>query len=357
MYDNPIQEARRQVEICNACRYCEGYCSVFPAITSARAFSDGDITHLANLCHNCRGCYYACQYTDPHEFDLNLPKALAEVRHDSWKQNAWPVGFSALFDRAGVLIASLSVLVATVLFYAIANFDIGGGDGFYAYITHSVLVVIFAPVFLLPLFALGISLRSYWHAAGGGAISLSDLRAAFASAAQMKNLQGGHGDGCNFEAEDAFTPWRRWFHHFTLYGFLLCFASTLSGTVLHYVFDLQAPYGSFSLPKLLGVPGGIALCIGTLGLGYLKTKADPNLGAPRVWGGEMAFLVLLFGVSATGLALYSATGSALVSVLLPLHLGLVFVFFILTPYSKMAHGFYRMASLIQEAALRRAREQ
>jgi citrate/tricarballylate utilization protein len=71
----------------------------------------------------------------------------------------------------------------------------------------------------------------------------------------------------------------------------------------------------------------------------------------------MAFLVLLFGVSATGLALYSATGSALVSVLLPLHLGLVFVFFILTPYSKMAHGFYRMASLIQEAALRRAREQ
>jgi citrate/tricarballylate utilization protein len=71
----------------------------------------------------------------------------------------------------------------------------------------------------------------------------------------------------------------------------------------------------------------------------------------------MAFLVLLFGVSATGLALYSATGSALVSVLLPLHLGLVFVFFILTPYSKMAHGFYRMASLIQEAALGRAREQ
>ena len=26
-----------------------------------KEFSDGDITHLANLCHNCRGCYYACQ--------------------------------------------------------------------------------------------------------------------------------------------------------------------------------------------------------------------------------------------------------------------------------------------------------
>jgi len=74
-------------------------------------------------------------------------------------------------------------------------------------------------------------------------------------------------------------------------------------------------------------------------------------------GSEMAFLVLLFGVSATGLALYGATGSALVSVLLPLHLGLVFVFFILTPYSKMAHGFYRMAALIRDVGINRARGQ
>ncbi|MCG7522824.1 4Fe-4S ferredoxin, partial [Ruegeria sp. Ofav3-42] len=66
MQTDLIQEARRQAEICNACRYCEGYCSVFPSLHAERAFSDGDITQLANLCHNCRGCYYACQYTAPH---------------------------------------------------------------------------------------------------------------------------------------------------------------------------------------------------------------------------------------------------------------------------------------------------
>ena len=36
--ENPlsaIEEAARQVNICNACRYCEGYCAVFPAILSA----------------------------------------------------------------------------------------------------------------------------------------------------------------------------------------------------------------------------------------------------------------------------------------------------------------------------------
>ena len=55
---NPaLAEARRQIEICNACRYCEGYCAVFPAIARARSFSDGDLTQLANLCHNCRGCW------------------------------------------------------------------------------------------------------------------------------------------------------------------------------------------------------------------------------------------------------------------------------------------------------------
>ncbi len=26
------REARRDFEICNACRYCEGYCAVFPAM-------------------------------------------------------------------------------------------------------------------------------------------------------------------------------------------------------------------------------------------------------------------------------------------------------------------------------------
>ena len=61
MSTETTQEARRQIEICNACRYCEGYCALFPAITRQKAFADADITQLANLCHNCRGCYYACQ--------------------------------------------------------------------------------------------------------------------------------------------------------------------------------------------------------------------------------------------------------------------------------------------------------
>ena len=348
-----LHEARRQIEICNACRYCEGYCSVFPALHRERAFADGDLTQFANLCHNCRGCYYACQYTAPHEFDLNLPKALAEVRQDSWKAMAWPRGFATLFDRSGVAIGFGLVIAFALLFALSQMLRPAAGEGFYAYMSHAVMVSIFAPAFLLPLVAVGMSLRRYWREVGGTPVHWRDLWEACLSAGRMKNLAGGHGEGCNFEDEDRFSHARRWMHQATLYGFLLCFASTCSATILHYGFGLEAPYGVFSLPKILGVPGGLLLCMGTAGLAWLKTKADPELGAPAVWGGEMAFVLLLFAVSATGLLLYAATGTGAVSYLLAVHLATVLTFFLLTPYSKMAHGFFRMAALTREAQVKR----
>ena len=122
MSTEAIGEARRQVEICNACRYCEGYCAVFPAITSLRRFSDGDIQQLANLCHDCRGCYYACQYTPPHEFDLNLPRSLSEVRRESWHEYSFPSGFGAVFQKSGLAICIAVIVAFAVLFWLAKQF-------------------------------------------------------------------------------------------------------------------------------------------------------------------------------------------------------------------------------------------
>ena len=345
------EEARRQVEICNACRYCEGYCAVFPAITQQKVFTDGDLTQLANLCHNCRGCYYACQYTDPHDFAVNLPKALAETRAESWERHAWPGGLARGFNRHGVALAAALIVGVAVMFWAITALP-GEGEGFYAYISHGVMVAIFGPAFLLPLAAIVISLRRYWREVGGTRVTLSDLHGAFRSAATMRNLSGGQGQGCNFEEGDRYSNRRRWMHQAGMYGFLLCFASTSSGTLMHYLLGLEAPYAWYSLPKLLGVPGGVLLVIGGAGLAWLKTKADPELGAPALWGGEMAFVLLLVFVGATGLLLYAATGTGAVGWLLAVHLGSVLAFFLLTPYSKMIHGFYRMAALTRDAQLK-----
>lgn len=347
-----VTEARRQIEICNACRYCEGYCAVFPAVTRQRAFSDTDIVQLANLCHNCRGCYYACQYTEPHEFNLNVPGALARVRRDSWEQYAVPAAVSSAFQRAGLPIALLAIACFALVFLLARMLTPASGEGFYAVMSHSLMVAIFLPAFLLPMLSVAISLRRYWRSVGGQPITLAHLQSAFVDTASMRNLAGGHGDGCNFEDADRFSNGRRHVHQAVLVGFLLCFAATSVATVMHYMLDMPAPYPLLSLPKLLGVSGGLLLCVGTVAMMLMKPRSDRTLGDERAWGGEMGFIVLLFLVSATGLLLYWAGQGVALPWLLAVHLGTVLAFFLLMPYSKMAHGFYRLAALVRDAQLK-----
>ena len=43
------REVARIMQICNACRYCEGFCAVFPAMTRRIEFNTTDVHYLANL--------------------------------------------------------------------------------------------------------------------------------------------------------------------------------------------------------------------------------------------------------------------------------------------------------------------
>lgn len=357
-FDTPalMQEARRQLEICNACRYCEGFCSVFPAMTRNKAFADGDISHLANLCHNCRGCSYSCQYIPPHEFALNIPAALAEVRQDSWERHVWPAPLARAFHERGLVIMLVMVAAITAFFLALHGRAPGAGEGFYAFIAHNTLVAIFAPAFLLPLVGVAIGLVRYWRETGGRRIALADLAGAFGSAARLRNLSGGHGEGCNFEKGDRYSDARRHAHQAMMYGFLLCFAATSAGTLMHYLLDWPAPYPIWSPPKVFGISGGVLMILGGVRLALLKLRADPDLGARRVWGGEMAFVVLLVLIAASGMALYAATGTGAVPALLAFHLGTVLAFFVLLPWSKMVHGFFRLSALIIEEQKKRRKK-
>ena len=94
-------EVGRQMTVCNSCRYCEGYCAVFPAMTRRLEFSKADINYLANLCHNCGACLHACQYAPPHEFAINVPQAMAKVRLETYTDYAWPPALGALYKRNG----------------------------------------------------------------------------------------------------------------------------------------------------------------------------------------------------------------------------------------------------------------
>jgi citrate/tricarballylate utilization protein len=159
-----VADAKRFMEICNACRYCESYCAVFPAMEQQRSFTDTDMAYLANLCHNCQGCYHACQFSPPHEFGINLPKTFAEVRQQSYAEYAWPAGAGKLFEKNGTLVSLLSAAaIALVIILTMAFHDLesltrarSGPGSFYAVIPWGVMVAIagitfgYAVIALLP---------------------------------------------------------------------------------------------------------------------------------------------------------------------------------------------------------------
>ena len=357
----PEKEVARQLQICNGCRYCEGFCAVFPAMTRRLEFGKADIHYLANLCHNCGACLHACQYAPPHEFAINVPKSMATVRGQTYADYAWPKALGGLYKSNGLTV-SMALAVSLSLFLILAiqsNGTLWGGpveNGFYAIFPHNLMVSMFAPIFLWSVLALALGVSKFWRevtpATSGAPLSSPAAAEAAHDALRLKYLGGGHGDGCNNE-DDAFTLARKRMHHLTFYGFMLCFAATSVATVYHYAFDWPAPYDFFSLPKILGTVGGIALTVGTLGLWRLNLARDPQHGDAQQRPMDRGFIALLFFISVTGLALMLSKNTAAMPVLLAVHLGMVMALFLTLPYGKFAHGIFRTAALLRFAVEKR----
>ena len=353
-------EVARQLQICNACRYCEGFCAVFPAMTRRLEFGQADIHYLANLCHNCGACLHACQYAPPHEFAVNVPQAMAQVRLRTYTDFAWPPALGRLYQRNGLTVAlatagALAFFMMLTLWLKGTLWRVPATADFYGIFPHNLLVGLFAPVFLLAVLALALGVRRFWGevtpARDYDAPAVSAVRGGAAAEAthdvlRLKYLDGGHGEGCHNE-DDAWTRQRRVFHHFTFYGFLLCFAATSVATLYHYLFGWAAPYDLPSLPKILGATGGVSLLIGAAGLFRLNLRRHPQHGDAAQKPMDRGFIALLFFTSLTGLALWGARGTAVMPATLALHLGCVIALFLTLPYGKFAHGIFRSAALLK----------
>ena len=344
-------EVARMLQICNACRYCEGFCAVFPAMTRRLEFNKADVNYLANLCHNCGDCLHACQYAPPHDFQVNVPQGMARVRAQTYQEFAWPRPLGALYKRNGLAVSlALALMLAFFLVLAIAStgsllHDPLAGD-FYAIFPHNTLVALFGAVFLFAILALGVGVVRFWRQSVPGPTTTPAVMEAAGNVLVLKYLDGGHGKGCNNE-DDAFTLWRRRFHHFTFYGFLLCFAATSVATLYHYVFGWAAPYDYDSLPVVLGTLGGIGLLIGPAGLFWLNLRRHPLHGDSSQRPMDLGFIALLFFISLTGLILMLLRDTPWMGVLLAIHLGTVMALFLTMPYGKFAHGIFRSAALLK----------
>ena len=121
----------------------------------------------------------------------------------------------------------------------------------------------------------------------------------------------------------------------------------------HYFLAREAPYPWWDLPVVLGTLGGIGLLIGPAGLLAEKWKRDPVLVDQARMGMDVAFIVMLFMTSLTGMALLLLRDTAAMGALLALHLGVVFSLFVTMPYGKFVHGIYRFVALVRYARERR----
>ena len=294
---DPLSEGDRLMTICNSCRYCEGFCAVFPAMERRLQFSEADLNYLANLCHNCSECFYACQYAPPHEFAVNVPKVLAEIRVNSYEKYASP----GIIRSAWVTI----LLVAALSVFALAFTPHTPGGDFYAAIPHNLMVSVFgvAGVLVLALWALG--LARFWNEDQKkprirGKAFLDALK----DVLQLSNLSS-HGAGCTYPNEHH-SQVRRIFHHLTFYGFMLCFASTTVAAIYDNFFGWKAPYAYLSVPVVLGTAGGVGIIAGPLGLLALKIRRDRRIVDTRQDSMDLSFIGLLLASGITGLAVDDA---------------------------------------------------
>ena len=352
-----FQEAERQLTVCNACRYCEGYCAVFPAMELRRAFTSGDIVYLANLCHDCRACYQACMYAPPHEFAVNIPRVLSQVRLATYQRYTWPGILRRLF-RDGALTAAIAagaVAVVGALVWVLAGpgrlFTAHRGPGaFYEVISYGAMVLpgLVAAAYIAAVWLAG-GVR-FWEETSDVARqrpSLTVVAAAILDTLTLRWLRGG-GAGCAYPVERP-SGSRRLLHAFVFYGFLAAVVSTTLAAIYQDLLHLLPPYPLTSAPVVLGSLGGISMIIGTAGLLLLKPGSDQSTAEAGMVALDYAFLIILGLAAVTGMLTLALRSTAAMGTTLTIHLGLVAALYITAPYGKFVHGVYRYLALVRNA--------
>ncbi len=355
-----LADAQRQLEICNACRYCEGLCPVFPALERRDSFGEPDVLFLANLCHDCQTCYHVCPYAPPHAFGVNIPLLMSEKRQQTYRSYAWPAALGRLFTRHRSALL-LAVLASSAIALGAGLVNAGpaemtsvqtGAGAFYRVIPW---LWMFVPAMLLSAWAIVaamIGVARFWNATGRRSVGelgrtqvLLGIAGAFRDALTLRRMDGG-GPGCDYPDETP-SPVRRRAHWLVFWGFGATFAATAVAFVKQELLGELPPYPWLSEPVVLGTVGGVAMIVGALVL--LRLKEATRAGASATMDAlDRTFLLVIVGLGVGGLGLLIARETAAMGILLAFHLALVGAFFVTAPYSKFIHFTYRISALVQD---------
>jgi citrate/tricarballylate utilization protein len=360
--DDQLAEAQRQVTICNACRYCEGYCAAFPAMELRDSLTAGDLGYIANLCHDCRACYQACPYTPPHEFAINIPDLLATARLATYSHYAKPRALRAAFSPKVSLGLALSAVAAAIVVTVGLMATVGLGPAHsahtgdpYTVVSYGVMMIAALLLTLYGLMVVGVGCARLLRDAGQAMqpTGFGAFTAILSEIATLRWMRGG-GAGCHYPDAEEPSSQRRWLHQLLALGFLSAFAATVAAAIEQHILGDAPPYAFLSAPVLLGLVGGAMMLIGTAGLAVLKARESANAPTIASRGLDIALLVVLGVVAASGIALLFLRRTSAMGPMLVFHLLCVALLFMLIPHGKLIHAPYRAAALLaRQRELRR----
>lgn len=351
---NLLDEATRQFTICNACRYCEGYCPVWPAAHMRTLITNPDSIYLSNLCYDHRDCYYACPFVEPvHEFALNLPKVTRQVRKETYR-NLTADFTSTVARKASLLTLAIIPLLAFWAVYFPKIYSTGSYS-FYALVpkitTLTVSSGLSAYLVILMIYFLGKYIKSIEQE--NGIKSLRD-----AEYLKLGNIVG--------TLKDVLL--HRWFseihypadndsnirmvnHLLIFFGFGFDLLSTTLGFVYEDIMKMPSPYSLASPVVIAGLIGGAMIVVGALSSlatrGYSSRKQD----FMEISSFDILFVILLLLVAATGLTVLITrlyTAPILSYAFLLVHYSMIYLLVIAAPFtSNFLHIVARFASLLK----------
>lgn len=358
MSADPMLEAERVLRICSACMYCDGICPVFPAIDGQHAFSLSEVSYLSHLCHNCQGCWHDCQYAPPHPFAVNLPATFADLRQRSYADHLWPSVLGRAFCASSLAVpvtVALMLLITIALVLSTSSpemlFAADAREGaFYRVLPWPAMAGLAGGTFAWSVIAITLATLRYWRTIAPQVTVRGTVRALPVALFDIITLRhlGGGGPGCH-DHDERTSQRRRILHHLTAGGFVLSGLSTIVASAYHHLLGVMAPYPVASLPVMLGLSGGVTMTVGAVGLLGLEARADRAPSDPGETRLNVAFLILLALVGASGLAVLGFRSTPAMGLLLTTHLGLVFGLFAALPFSKALHAPFRAAALLRAA--------
>ncbi len=354
MFDKNFENARFSMNICNACRYCENICPVFKAIELRRTFSEKDIIYIANLCHDCRGCYYACQYAPPHPFDINIPKILGTLRLETYKKYKKSNFSKKIIENPHLF--SIGIFIISFLFY-ITSFVIYNGttnllqlydqhNSFYRVLPENFLIITMLIPFVISLTLYIKSLIDYCNYVDikkAGFFKISNHIKSLKSIIFLEFLDGGN-YGCNYPNEK-YSFSRKIYHQFVFFGFIIAFISTLMAAFMSHILNISPPYSITSLPVIFGTIGGTLMILGLSGLLYLRSKMDRIPYSENINSMDINFILILSFIVITGFLVLIFRATMFMPVLLIIHLSIIVTFFIMLPLNKLQHAIFRYVSI------------